>query len=147
MLPWMRFKLTLVVIGTYCTGSCKSNYHTITTMMAPTWCRKSSLINNKSVKTEHLSTPNTKVLILKETLYSETSLNWTLNKSKFCINWTLNKSKSCINWTLNKSKFCINKTLNKSKSCINWTLNKSKFCINKTLNKSKSCINLNQVPM
>ena len=25
----------LVVIGTDCTGSCKSNYHTITTMMAP----------------------------------------------------------------------------------------------------------------
>jgi hypothetical protein len=30
------FKLTtLVVIGTDCTGSCKSNYHTITTMTAP----------------------------------------------------------------------------------------------------------------
>ena len=26
---------TLVVIGTYCTGSCKSNYNTITTAMAP----------------------------------------------------------------------------------------------------------------
>jgi hypothetical protein len=26
---------TLVVIGTDCTGSCKSNYHTITTMMVP----------------------------------------------------------------------------------------------------------------
>ena len=26
---------TLVVIGTYCIGSCKRNYHTITTMMAP----------------------------------------------------------------------------------------------------------------
>jgi hypothetical protein len=25
----------LVVIGTDCTGSCKSNYHTITTTMAP----------------------------------------------------------------------------------------------------------------
>ena len=31
-LTWARFKLTtLVVIGTDCTGSCKSNYHTITT--------------------------------------------------------------------------------------------------------------------
>jgi hypothetical protein len=31
-----RFELpTLVVIGTDCMGSCKSNYHTITTMMAP----------------------------------------------------------------------------------------------------------------
>ena len=33
---WMVFKLTnLVVIGTDCTGSCKSIYHTIKTMMAP----------------------------------------------------------------------------------------------------------------
>jgi hypothetical protein len=32
--PWSRFKLkTSVVIGTDCIGSCKSNYHTITTMM------------------------------------------------------------------------------------------------------------------
>jgi hypothetical protein len=30
------FELTmLVVIGTYCTGSCKSNYHTITTNYSP----------------------------------------------------------------------------------------------------------------
>ena len=27
--------VTLVAIGTDCTGSCKSNYHTITTTMAP----------------------------------------------------------------------------------------------------------------
>ena len=34
--PWTWFKLTiLVVIGTDCTGSCKSNYHTITTTTAP----------------------------------------------------------------------------------------------------------------
>jgi len=34
--PWAGFKLTtLVVIGTDCIGSCKSNSHTITTMMAP----------------------------------------------------------------------------------------------------------------
>ena len=33
---WAGFKLkTLVVIGTDCTGSCKSNYHTITTTTAP----------------------------------------------------------------------------------------------------------------
>jgi hypothetical protein len=32
----MHFKLTtLVVIGTDCTGSCKCNYHAITTTMAP----------------------------------------------------------------------------------------------------------------
>ena len=33
--PWTGFELTtLVVIGTDCTGSCQSNYHTITTTMA-----------------------------------------------------------------------------------------------------------------
>jgi len=33
---WAGFELTtLVVIGTDCIGSCKSNYHTITAMMAP----------------------------------------------------------------------------------------------------------------
>ena len=35
-LAWEGFKiLTLVVIGTDCIGSCKSNYHTITTTTAP----------------------------------------------------------------------------------------------------------------
>ena len=29
-------RTTLVMIGTDCTGSCKSSYHTITTMTAPT---------------------------------------------------------------------------------------------------------------
>jgi hypothetical protein len=34
--PWSRFKLTTsVVIGTDCTGSCKFNYHSITTKTAP----------------------------------------------------------------------------------------------------------------
>jgi len=33
----MEFVLTtLAVIGTDCIGSCKSNYHTITTIMGPT---------------------------------------------------------------------------------------------------------------
>jgi hypothetical protein len=35
-LAWKGFELTtLVVIGTDCTGSCKSNYHTIMTTTAP----------------------------------------------------------------------------------------------------------------
>ena len=39
--PWMGFEHTiLVVIGTDCTGSCKSNYHMISTMTAP--------VNNRS---------------------------------------------------------------------------------------------------
>jgi hypothetical protein len=34
--PWTRFELaTLVVIGTDCIGSCKSNHHTITAMTDP----------------------------------------------------------------------------------------------------------------
>ena len=33
--PWSGFKLTtLMVIGTDCTGSCKSNYHTMMTTTA-----------------------------------------------------------------------------------------------------------------
>jgi hypothetical protein len=35
-LPWAGFKLaTVVVLGTDCVSNCKSNYHTITTTMAP----------------------------------------------------------------------------------------------------------------
>ena len=38
-LVWVRFELTtLVVIGTVCIGSCKSNFHTMTTTMAPHTC-------------------------------------------------------------------------------------------------------------
>ena len=38
-IAWVRFELTtLVVIDTDCIGSCKSNYHTITTTTAP-WHR------------------------------------------------------------------------------------------------------------
>jgi hypothetical protein len=38
-LPWSLFELTTsVVIGTDCIGSCKSNYHVITTMKAPLSC-------------------------------------------------------------------------------------------------------------
>jgi hypothetical protein len=33
--PWVGLELTLVVLVSDCTDSCKSNYHTITTMMAP----------------------------------------------------------------------------------------------------------------
>ena len=53
--PQVGFKLTaLVVIGTDCTDSCKSNYHTITSMTAPKvfgnayrsymFCRKTDLL-------------------------------------------------------------------------------------------------------
>jgi hypothetical protein len=42
--PWVGFKFTrLVVIGTDCTGSCKSNYHTITTTTASLIISKSAI--------------------------------------------------------------------------------------------------------
>ena len=42
---WLGFELTnLVVIYTDCTGSCKSNYHTIMTMMAPLIIKKYTCI-------------------------------------------------------------------------------------------------------
>jgi hypothetical protein len=38
-LTWARFELTtIVVVGTDCIGSYKSNYHMITTTMAPKTC-------------------------------------------------------------------------------------------------------------
>ena len=41
-LTWTGFKLTtVVVLGTECTGSCKPNYHTITTTTAPYFIWKS----------------------------------------------------------------------------------------------------------
>ena len=47
--PWLGFELTtLVVIGVDCTGSCKSNYHMITTMMAKKNTR--SYLHNFCVK-------------------------------------------------------------------------------------------------
>ena len=49
-LAWAGFKFTTsVVIGTNCTGSCKSNYHTIMTMTAP--CQ---LFVRKRLKCENL---------------------------------------------------------------------------------------------
>jgi hypothetical protein len=46
--PWSRFKLkTSVVIGTDCTGSCKSNYHTITTTTTPLHLKWENIVYNK----------------------------------------------------------------------------------------------------
>ena len=49
-LTWAEFELTLVVIGTDCIGSCKSNYHMIMTMTTPitdftmySWCHNCKL--------------------------------------------------------------------------------------------------------
>ena len=51
-LAWARFKLTtLVVIGTDCTCSCQSNYHTIETTAVP-----SIIWNNPTMRIEHFMT-------------------------------------------------------------------------------------------
>jgi hypothetical protein len=47
---WTGFELTtLVVIGTECTGSCKSNYHTIITTTAPEYDEERGLRKNRSL--------------------------------------------------------------------------------------------------
>ena len=52
-LVWVGFELTtLVVIGTDCIGSCKSNYHTITTTTAP---HRRSKINYTNISLEQKS--------------------------------------------------------------------------------------------
>ena len=53
---WTRFELlTLVVIDTDCIGSCKSNYHTITTTTVPSWFHDRWMLYTKRVY-EHLLT-------------------------------------------------------------------------------------------
>jgi hypothetical protein len=48
--PWTGFELTtLVVKGTNCTGSCKSNYHTFTTTTAPNSRWTSLWLRNKQM--------------------------------------------------------------------------------------------------
>ena len=48
-LAWVRFKLTtLVVIGTDCIGSYKSNYNTITTTTAPFMSLANDTLSNIS---------------------------------------------------------------------------------------------------
>jgi hypothetical protein len=53
---WTGFKLTLVVIGTDCIGSCKSNYHKITTTMAPLALLKKFAIKTNTLKSFHFVT-------------------------------------------------------------------------------------------
>ena len=68
-LAWVGFELTmLVVIVTDCTGSCKSNYHTITRMTAP----------NSIGKTCHSETSRTCILqyFVPVTLQAMSLQNW-----------------------------------------------------------------------
>jgi len=56
-LTWAGFELTtLVVIGTDCIGSCKSNYHAITTPVVR--CNLSVLIDKQIEKKNHIHTIN-----------------------------------------------------------------------------------------
>ena len=64
--PWSRFKLTTSVIGTDCIGSCKSNYHTITSTMVPKMAFK---VYNTSItrwKEQVLANMNTTCICLME---------------------------------------------------------------------------------
>ena len=46
--PWAMFELTmLVVIGTDCIGSCRSNYHTIMTIMALDFMEENNIFDVK----------------------------------------------------------------------------------------------------
>ena len=50
-LAWAGFKLTtLVVIGTHCIGSCKSNYHIITTTNGPYFVCISHILHTTSLQ-------------------------------------------------------------------------------------------------
>ena len=77
-LAWTGFEPTmLVVIGTDCIGSCKSNYHTITTMTAPLLM----------------------IAVMwgpQQMIYCDTSLNWTQNNPEL---FSANYSETCLNWT------------------------------------------------
>ena len=54
--PWTGFELTtLMMIGTDCTCSCKSNYHTITTTTTPPKNKQSPLSSNHNLKEYILS--------------------------------------------------------------------------------------------
>jgi hypothetical protein len=74
-LSWTRFQLIiLMVIGTYCIGSYKSNYHTITTMTTPLSRTIKVKLQTKYLwKYEDLSCPSLSIIISNFT--SKYSLN------------------------------------------------------------------------
>jgi hypothetical protein len=59
-LAWAGFELTTLVIGTDCIGSCKSNYHTITTMTTPIlWNETTNNLDNTIYWPDKISLRNT----------------------------------------------------------------------------------------
>jgi len=74
-LTWVGFELTtLMVIGTDCTGSCKSNYHTITATVAPGVYKEE--VESDIKKGTFLTTENSKWMILKNQKLLLCSLNF-----------------------------------------------------------------------
>ena len=64
--PWSRFELTTSVgIGTDCTGSCKSNYHTITTTTPPNFPFTKKYHKNISLQSNNMHFNSSDVLIYK----------------------------------------------------------------------------------
>ena len=81
-LPWMVFELTtLVVIDTDCTGSCKSNYHTIMTTTA-------SLYVMTMKKISHITSLNL-FAVVAETRCRNTHLMSNGYNSYYLIDWTV----------------------------------------------------------
>jgi hypothetical protein len=70
--PWSRFELTTSVgIGTDCTGSCKSNYHTITTTTPPNFPFTKKHHKNISLQSNNMHFNSSDVLIYKKkTIFS-----------------------------------------------------------------------------
>ena len=65
--PWSRFELTTSVgIGTDCTGSCKSNYHTITTTTPPNFPFTKKYHKNISLQSNNMHFNSSDVLIYKK---------------------------------------------------------------------------------
>ena len=58
-LAWAGFELTtVVVISTDCTGSCKSNYHTMTTAVAPVIFGKQNLTSRSQYSINNIYSTN-----------------------------------------------------------------------------------------
>ena len=82
-LAWTGFELTtLVVIGTDCIGSCKSNYHTITATTTPNIDTGSFISTNLIFISECCFTPYTiaiPFLVLYLIFFSRYNSSWTLD--------------------------------------------------------------------
>ena len=92
--PWQWFELTtLVLIGSDCTGSCKSNYHTITTTKAPKQNQNDNSTNtlvklwSKNGNNKYFEFPSliniSSCTFISRLVYRSVSLN----KYRWCLRW------------------------------------------------------------